>query len=93
VKEEVEAEEGGSLLRLRSGRSVRYRRRRSERIIAAVVDSRASLGRRRGFLVISRTNVFHDREFPGRSSVDGVSLDRAIDLRAEVLYNHVQNQT
>ena len=42
--------------------------------------------------MIFRTDVFHDRELPGRSCVDGVSLDRTVDLRAEIL-SRVQNQT
>jgi len=46
----------------------------------------ASLGRGRSFLVICGTDVFHDRELPRRGGVDGVSLDRTVDLRAKILY-------
>ena len=58
----------------------------SEHIISAVFDSGASLGRRRGFFVIFRANVFHDCELPRRGSVDGVVFDRTIDLCTKVLY-------
>lgn len=37
---------------------------RSERVIAAVVNSRISLRRRRGLFVVFRTNVFHNRKLP-----------------------------
>ena len=65
---------------------------RSGQVTPAVLEVKASLGTWRSFFVIFRANIFHDRELPRRGSVDGVLLDRAIDLCAKILYEQRSGQ-